>query len=89
VPVKGRKDALLLDTLSVGNVDETLQGAVEQIGPEGILYVSDTMKKPEVPGPDVRRVLKLNLARWCDRVGLEMQQCRMEDMRIYAVFARQ
>ena len=84
-PVRGRKDVVLLDALSEGNVDDTLRNAAKEMESDSILYISDSMRKPEVLGPNVRRVLRVNLMRWLDRCGLRMRKCKEEGMRIYAV----
>lgn len=85
LPEKGRTDVLLLDALSSGDVFDTLNAAREGLGEDGIIYISDTMRKPEVPGPDVRAVHQQNLDKWLDRTGLKFAGVPMlEDGRIYA-----
>lgn len=90
-PKRGRKDAVLLDQLSSGDPLETLNVAHAEAGDDGILYVSDTTAKPEVPGPDVRRVLGTNLERWMDRTGWKFYKRRPleEGGRIYAIAVKQ
>ena len=87
-PEKGREDVILLDRLSVDCPDpiELLKDAAVFLGPGGIVYISDTAKRPTQPGPDVRRVENQNLQRWFDRSGLVMKSYASDDdMRIYAI----
>lgn len=78
---------MLLDQLSVDcpNPIELLKEAAAELGEGGIVYISDSMKKPATLGPNVRRVENQNLQRWFDRSGLVMRGCANDDeMRIYA-----